>query len=217
MDSTPEISPEAEGTQTAFWLLIKLPLSSEMGSKEDLDDAFQLEEQIDALLSETEFAEVDGNEVGGGEYTIWILTLDPETAERMVRPVVESSRFGASAVYESSEAVLDEEAGEDYPMRLTLFIPLSDDEDGTDAERTRYAALAQRIDEALQQAELGEVDVVHFGEGEAIISAGIEAGEKDGLEAAELLQDLLVGETIPEDSRIELGMNSEEEDEADGN
>lgn len=191
----------------SYAVVVKLPLSSEMGTEEERNAAYAFEDQLYEAFDKVEFGDVDGNEVGQGEFGIWILTDDPEATVELAQKVVDASTYKDSAEIEVFETE------EEYAFRLSLFIPLSDDEDGTEAERAKYQALATKMGDALLEAELGEVDVVFFGDGEAIISAGV----VDGIQAAGALEEILTGEDLPEESRIQIeenGADEEEEEEA---
>ncbi len=190
------------------WLTLTIPLSDdEFGTPEENERWQKLQDQIDEVLEGSAIAEVDGNEIGEGEFMIWMITTDPEKAMELISPVVEAANIPESAVFEVRDV-----SDEDYDtgaMRMTLLIPLSNDGEGTEAERAKYESIAKSIDEYLKQAELGEVDTVYFGEGEGIISSIV----TDGVAAGEGLQEILSGEELPEDTKIQIESADDEDDE----
>jgi len=211
MDQAPTNEPVNDEEVHEQWLTLTIPLSDdEFGTPEENERWQKLQDQLDEALEETTIAEVDGNEIGEGEFMIWMITTDPDKTMEIISPIVEAANIPESAVFEVRDV-----SDEDYDsgaMRMTLLIPLSNDGEGTEAERSKYEKIAKDIDAYLKQAELGEVDTVYFGEGEGIISSIV----TDGVAAGEGLQEILSDEDLPEETKIQIeSADEEDEDEED--
>ncbi|MDB5027291.1 MAG: transporter related protein [Candidatus Eremiobacteraeota bacterium] len=59
----------------------------------DTDDRFEklldLEQQVDRATADRSIAELDGNDVGAGEFNIFLFTDRPQEAFEYLRPIVE--------------------------------------------------------------------------------------------------------------------------------
>ncbi len=72
---------------------LHLPLSnSGLGTPEEFDRWSELEEALDSLVEEKGVGSLDGNEIGGGEYTIWLYGPD---GNRLAEVVISAAKaFG---------------------------------------------------------------------------------------------------------------------------
>ncbi len=64
--------PRRKGPRAKHPVLIALPLSGQIGVREEWDKCLALQNQLRDELPES-LGEVDGNEIGGGTYSIWLM------------------------------------------------------------------------------------------------------------------------------------------------
>ena len=55
---------------------VHIPLAGEMTTPEEFHRYADLEDRLDAAAQAAKVGELDGNEVGGGEFTIWLYGKD---------------------------------------------------------------------------------------------------------------------------------------------
>jgi hypothetical protein len=63
------------------------------GSKEELAELFKLEEQVASAIECAHAGEHDGNEVGGGEFTIYCYGPNGDKLFAAIEPVLSKSKF----------------------------------------------------------------------------------------------------------------------------
>ncbi len=68
-----------------------LKLSSQNGTREELAKIFELEDLISSFIEEHEVGEYDGNEVGQGEFTMYMYGTDADVLFRSIQPVLQRS------------------------------------------------------------------------------------------------------------------------------
>jgi len=66
---------------------IEIPLlDGGFGSAEERERFFELEDKLGQLLEGGDHGELDGNEIGGGEYTIWLYGPSAQRLFDFIRP-----------------------------------------------------------------------------------------------------------------------------------
>lgn len=66
---------------------IEIPLlDGGFGSNEERDRLFELEDELADLLANSGQGELDGNEIGGGEYSIWLYGPSAQRLFDLIRP-----------------------------------------------------------------------------------------------------------------------------------
>ncbi len=76
---------------------VHIPLSSDFGSLEEFDDWSSLEDTLDEAAQAAGTGYLDGNEVGQGEYTIWLYGKDGGQLAETVRGVLAQVRLPAGS------------------------------------------------------------------------------------------------------------------------
>jgi hypothetical protein len=63
----------------------------------DFDQSVPLEEELIALMEPTDIGYHDGNEIGGGETTLWLFGVDAEQLFKFIEPTLRSNPFSKNA------------------------------------------------------------------------------------------------------------------------
>jgi hypothetical protein len=71
----------------------------------DFDQSTPLEDELAAVMEPTAIGYHDGNEIGGGETTLWLFGIDAEAVFRHIEPTLRKSSFcnGARVVLRFGE------------------------------------------------------------------------------------------------------------------
>jgi len=64
---------------------LHIPLKGTAATKEELDQYAKLEGELDAAVTKTSAGQLDGNEIGEGEYTIWLYGRDATKLAEVVK------------------------------------------------------------------------------------------------------------------------------------
>ena len=80
------------GEEHAVLIFLRYPLSGP-GSKEAVHRLFELEDQIAAAIEQAGVGEHDGNEVGGGEFTIYCYGPNADKLFAAIEPVLVRSKI----------------------------------------------------------------------------------------------------------------------------
>lgn len=108
--------PENKNEQ-AFLLYLKLS-DAQFGTDAERDACFKLEEKLEKAVADAKVGELDGNEFGGGECTIFIYGPDADAIEKVAKPYIEEFKPRAGSHYlKRYGSVEDENAKEvDTPL-----------------------------------------------------------------------------------------------------
>ena len=90
----PAASPAAEEQAVLVYLRLSNP---GFGSKDELAELFKLEEQVAAAIEQARVGAHDGNEVGGGEFTIYCYGPNGDKLFATIEPVLRKSAFAKGA------------------------------------------------------------------------------------------------------------------------
>ena len=90
----PAASPAAEEQAVLVYLRL---FNAGFGSKDELTELFKLEEQVAAAIEQAHVGEHDGNEVGGGEFTIYCYGPNGDKLFAAIEPVLRKSAFAKGA------------------------------------------------------------------------------------------------------------------------
>ncbi len=75
---------------------LHIPLSNEsFGDTEEFDRWLELEDVLDTVATRAKVGSLDGNEIGGGEYTIWLYGANGARLAEVVK--TEALKFGVPA------------------------------------------------------------------------------------------------------------------------
>jgi len=59
----------------------------------DFDQSVPLEDELTEVMESTDFGYRDGNEIGGGETTLWIFGKSAEEVFQTIEPILRSNQF----------------------------------------------------------------------------------------------------------------------------
>jgi|SRR5882724_5270094 len=88
----PQMSLAAEEHAVIVYLRV-----SASASKGDLDKLFKLEEEVASAIERAHAGEHDGNEIGGGEFTIYCYGPNGDELFAAIEPVLRKSPYSAGA------------------------------------------------------------------------------------------------------------------------
>lgn len=76
---------------TEHCVKIILKLSSQNGTDEELDGLFALENELSSVVEQQGVGEYDGNDIGQGEFTIYLYGADADKLFLAIQPVLQRS------------------------------------------------------------------------------------------------------------------------------
>jgi hypothetical protein len=86
-------SPRVVNAAEEQALIITIPLhSAKPGNGDELKRLYALEDQLIVAIKESKTGEYDGNEIGGGVFTIYIYGQSAESLFAVVRPILKKFR-----------------------------------------------------------------------------------------------------------------------------
>jgi hypothetical protein len=111
----PDLFDDDDGDDTDLDLMVVLPLSNrQMGTASEREAIAAMQDELDELLREAGVGEFDGDEIGGGECTLFFCGPDIDKLLAVLRPQLKRSPLcrGADLV-----RMVADEAGELSPRR----------------------------------------------------------------------------------------------------